>query len=74
MNARTESVEATAAANARRPQMPVSRTPRIVAAVAAIIVTAWLFEGVASLCERDDAAVHTATMHAATQPAGTIAG
>jgi len=41
------------AIRARNPQFVSSRTPRIVAAVAAIIVSALLFEGVALLGGRD---------------------
>ena len=48
MNAMTNS-----AIRARNPQYVSSRTPRIVAAVAAIVITFVLFEGVALLGEPD---------------------
>jgi hypothetical protein len=49
MNASTQST-----LNARNPQYTFSRTPRIIAAVAAIVVTIVLFDGVALLGGRDD--------------------
>ena len=49
MNASTQS-----AINARNPQYVTSRTPRIIAAIAAVIVTAVLFDGVALLGGRDN--------------------
>jgi hypothetical protein len=48
MNASTQS-----AIRARNPQFKSSRTPRIIAAVAAIIVSVVLFDGVALLGEPD---------------------
>ena len=49
MNATTQST-----LNARNPQYAFSRTPRIIAAVAAIAITFVLFDGVALLGSRDD--------------------
>lgn len=39
--------------NSRHPEMPASRAPRIAAIVAALLVTAALFDGVASLSGLD---------------------
>ena len=44
--------------NARHPEMPTSRTPRIVAVIAALFVTAVMFDGVASLSALDSADGH----------------
>ena len=49
MNATTQST-----LNTRNPQYALSRTPRIIAAVAAIAVTVVLFDSVALLGSRDD--------------------
>jgi hypothetical protein len=47
---------------ARHPEMPTSRAPRIVAIVAALLVTAALFDGVALLSglDRGDARMQNA--------------
>ncbi len=39
--------------NARHPEMRTSRTPKIVGIVAAVVVTVWLFDAVASLATQD---------------------
>ena len=59
MNAKTQSNHA--AIEARNPQFRTSKTPRLIAAVAAIVITVVLFDGVALLGDNDDSYALAAT-------------
>ncbi|MEP6702080.1 MAG: hypothetical protein ABJB04_03755 [Betaproteobacteria bacterium] len=69
MNAKTQSNHASI--EARNPQFKTAKTPRLIAAVAAVIITFVLFDGVALLGDNDDSSALVAAQQTMVAQAST---